>query len=360
MMLFTESASNLATLDSYLRFNGIQHQQLPLWSNHAEPTGEPWIPDEVLLKSKCVLVATVQWALKILRRDRGAQRLQQYLSNPDRRLWLYADADGWLFIHSWGHQAMHTLNDLTRFSQCHVSLDARPEQNHWIYNLTNLVVSQMPYPWFNRALRIPGTMEKSHDSRAFMITTCVRPDRPHRVLLQQKIQEFELDQLGWTKFDPSCSQESWLGTLSNYPGMGVGYPSLDIYSKSYFEIVPETMHDGGCFYTEKTNKAIMTCTPFLMVTAPGYLQYLRDLGYQTFGHAIDESYDKIQDLESRVDAVVASLRDIIDRGAQQVYDLCQPQAVHNRRRQHEIQGTWDLCHDAYLRSCLQTLGHVSH
>ncbi len=360
MKLFTESNNNLATLDSFLEFNSIRHQQLPLWSHEFESTGEHWIPDEAIAEQECILVVSIHWALKMLKRPRGIQRLQHYLSDPSRRLWLYADADGWLFIHTWGRQAMETLDVLAHDKQCHVSLDARPQQDHWIHALRNLVISQMPYPWFNKPIRLPGTMDKSPDSRAFMITTCTRKDRPHRVLLQQRIQESGLERLGWVKFDPSCTKDAWLGIWYPYEGLGAGYPSMDIYSRSYFEIVPETMHDGGYFYTEKTNKAILTCTPFLMVTAPGYLKYLRDLGYQTFGHAIDESYDDIQDLESRVNAVVASLRDIIDRGPRHVYDLCRPQAVHNRRRQYEIRGAWDLDHDAYLRSCLQTLGHVSH
>jgi hypothetical protein len=360
MMLFTESHSNLATLDSYLAFNSIEHHQLPLWSNHAETTGEHWIPDEVVDQPRCVLVVTVQWALKMLARDRGVQRLQQYLNNADRRLWLYADADGWLFIHTWGRQAMQTLDNMAQPDQCHVTLDARPQSDHWIHQLRHLSVSQMPYPWFTRALRLPGPLTKSADSRAFMITTCVRPDRPHRLLLQQKMEQLGLDQLGWTKFAASCDPEAWLGQWYPYTGMGAGYPSMDIYSRSYFEIVPETMHDGGCFYTEKTNKAIMTCTPFVMVTAPGYLKYLRDLGYQTFGHVIDESYDDIEDMPARVDAVIHCVQGIIKMGARRAYELCRPQIMHNRLRLHEIHGSWELEHDAYLRHCLQTLGYVSH
>jgi hypothetical protein len=67
------------------------------------------------------------------------------------------------------------------------------------------------------------------------------------------------------------------------------------YTNSYCNIVLETHFDadgsGGTFLTEKTFKPIKFGQPFVVVGAPGSLQALRDLGYRTFDHAIDSSYD---------------------------------------------------------------------
>lgn len=67
------------------------------------------------------------------------------------------------------------------------------------------------------------------------------------------------------------------------------------YTNAYFNIVLETHFDadgsGGTFLTEKTFKPIKNGQPFVLVAPPGSLQCLRDLGYKTFDHVLDNSYD---------------------------------------------------------------------
>jgi len=67
------------------------------------------------------------------------------------------------------------------------------------------------------------------------------------------------------------------------------------YTQSYCNIVLETHFDadqsGGAFLTEKTFKPIKHGQPFVIVGAPGSLAALRSLGYRTFDHVIDHSYD---------------------------------------------------------------------
>lgn len=69
------------------------------------------------------------------------------------------------------------------------------------------------------------------------------------------------------------------------------------YSDSYFSVITETTYhtnpgwDGVPFLSEKVFKAIAMNHPFILVTAPNTLQYLKKLGYKTFSPIIDESYD---------------------------------------------------------------------
>ena len=69
------------------------------------------------------------------------------------------------------------------------------------------------------------------------------------------------------------------------------------YNDSYFSVITETTyhtssgHDGVPFLSEKVFKAIAMKHPFILVTAPNTLQYLKKLGYKTFSSIIDESYD---------------------------------------------------------------------
>ena len=44
--------------------------------------------------------------------------------------------------------------------------------------------------------------------------------------------------------------------------------------------------------------------PFIIVTAPNSLQYLKALGYKTYSPFIDESYDSIQDDGDRMLAIL--------------------------------------------------------
>ena len=91
----------------------------------------------------------------------------------------------------------------------------------------------------------------------------------------------------------------------NYPAYG---HDRDIYEPQFnhtkFNIVSETRADGQTFITEKTWKPIMAKQLFIVHGKANFLKDLRDLGFRTYGDYIDESYDTIQDLEQRTDAIV--------------------------------------------------------
>lgn len=57
------------------------------------------------------------------------------------------------------------------------------------------------------------------------------------------------------------------------------------------------------FVTEKTFKPIAAQHPFVVYGTPGTLTYLHELGFETFGHVIDESYDHATDSVSRLQAI---------------------------------------------------------
>jgi len=67
------------------------------------------------------------------------------------------------------------------------------------------------------------------------------------------------------------------------------------FSNSYCHIVLETHWDadqsGGAFLTEKTFKPIKHGQMFFVAGPAGSLQTLRDLGYRTFDHVLDNRYD---------------------------------------------------------------------
>jgi hypothetical protein len=109
---------------------------------------------------------------------------------------------------------------------------------------------------------------------------------------------------------------------------------INHYTDSYFNIVLETHFDadgsGGAFLTEKTFKPIKFGQPFVIVGAPGSLQALRDLGYQTFDSVIDPNYDTIQNNTLRWLAVKSVITQI-KQNPDQLFSECHAEIQHNQQ-----------------------------
>ena len=66
------------------------------------------------------------------------------------------------------------------------------------------------------------------------------------------------------------------------------------------------------FRTEKIWKPVVMGHPFIAVANQGYYRDMHHLGFKTFGHVVDESFDLIENNQDR-----------LARIAQVVEDLCQ-------------------------------------
>lgn len=112
------------------------------------------------------------------------------------------------------------------------------------------------------------------------------------------------------------------------------FEALTLSSRSYFEIVAEThFTDASCLYlTEKTLWAIVGLQPFIMVGSPFALQYLRDLGFQTFSPYINENYDSISDPNLRMEFIMAEIDRLCAMSIDEIHQLfCElwPRVLHN-------------------------------
>jgi hypothetical protein len=77
---------------------------------------------------------------------------------------------------------------------------------------------------------------------------------------------------------------------------------------AFWHVVTETVfYYDKLHLTEKIFKPIVSKQPFLLLAAPGNLEYLRSYGFKTFEGIIDESYDNIQDHDARIESVVRQL-----------------------------------------------------
>ena len=107
------------------------------------------------------------------------------------------------------------------------------------------------------------------------------------------------------------------------------------YSQSYCHIVIETHFDadqsGGAFLTEKTFKPIKHGQPFVIVGAPGSLQALRNLGYRTFDHAIDNSYDLEVNNTRRWQKLLQVIKKISQQNLHDWFNSCLDDVKHNQQ-----------------------------
>ena len=107
--------------------------------------------------------------------------------------------------------------------------------------------------------------------------------------------------------------------------------SKPIMENSWISVVSETLPDNDCFFvTEKTAKPLMAGRPFIMLGGANYLKQLRQLGFKTFAPVIDESYDDIPDLQTRVIKAFDSLHALSKKDPKEITQKLWPVLKHNQ------------------------------
>lgn len=107
----------------------------------------------------------------------------------------------------------------------------------------------------------------------------------------------------------------------------------DHYTSTFCSLVTETLYDT-IFLTEKIYKPILMGHPFILLGAPGTLQYLRNLGFKTFSNWWDESYDTTENLFERCNKIAEILNNLNNKTSHQlrlIRCLMKPVLVHNQK-----------------------------
>jgi hypothetical protein len=229
-------------------------------------------------------------------------------------------------------------------------------------HLQNIKAQVLPVNQFMRGAprcQAPTSQKVKSARYDYLLTTIRRPQRPHRnILWDQLHQRSGLVQRGLiSNSSMQNDPEAWLGDLPaqhNYWGF---HASMDLYLNCYVEIAPETCYRDLNYFTEKTQKPMMTRTPFLSVANQGYLKWLKSQGFKTFDSLIDESYDTCPAVEDRVCSMLNTLEHIVASGAEQFYLACQPILDHNFSRLCELAGSWHHQFDSVLWQLVKNFQH---
>jgi hypothetical protein len=142
------------------------------------------------------------------------------------------------------------------------------------------------------------------------------------------------------------------------PYIGLSYVH-EMYTNSYFNIITETSYnwdsssilDNNIYLTEKTYRPIFGMQPFIVVSNPGFLKFLKYMGFKTFPEFFDESYDEIENPIERMNTIVNEVKKICSLSHEELHDRYYnifDKLEHNRNRLIEIVDDRKMNYGNYL------------
>lgn len=194
-------------------------------------------------------------------------------------------------------------------------------------------------------------------------------DRPYKFLflngryrLHRKhlLDTLDLDQTLWTNLDQQSGSVHYLPTeyeVDRYQHnlykdngfvkynlfnneWGEIYLNHLAYQDTYFSLVTETVFDYPySFRTEKIWKPIAIGHPFIVVANMGYYRDLHNLGFKTFGHLIDESFDLIDHNQTRLNCIIEIIKDLCQQDLASFLKECYTVCKYNQQHLAELQIT---------------------
>jgi hypothetical protein len=115
------------------------------------------------------------------------------------------------------------------------------------------------------------------------------------------------------------------------------------YRDTYFSLVTETVFNYPySFRTEKIWKPVAVGHPFIAVANRGFYQDLHKLGFKTFGHVIDESFDTIDNSQDRIERIACVVEDLCQQDLAsflaECYNVCKYNQQHYTEFRHRVPG----------------------
>ena len=135
--------------------------------------------------------------------------------------------------------------------------------------------------------------------------------------------------------------------FTNKDAVGVGNHSFHslMSSKVFFELVNESwpFTNNAMFISEKLLKAILAKNIFVVFGNAHTLSYLRSVGFKTFSHIFDESYDEQLNTKNRVASIVKLLHNLVSlpiSDCKKIYD--ETQEILDYNYNHLMKSKWDF------------------
>lgn len=257
--------------------------------------------------------------------------------------------------------------DVSKFEQYH----AVP-----VYYWSHALIAR---DWFRYAQHDPVLTQSCSDSRDFLIyQRAWSGGREYRLKFSELLLDAGLEKHCLTSFnavddvhyrDHAFANPKLQIARSDLehrlpPNRHVSSASADYCNRDYaqcqLEVVLETLCDDQRLHlTEKILRPIACGKPFLLVSTPGALAYLRGYGFRTFGDIIDESYDHETDVLKRLELILGEMQRLRQHPQRQrIYQELQQRARFNRHWFFSEQ-FHNMVVDEYKRNMHQALIAVS-
>tara|TARA_B100001939_G_scaffold211204_1_gene181717 strand:- start:3257 stop:4381 length:1125 start_codon:yes stop_codon:yes gene_type:complete len=112
----------------------------------------------------------------------------------------------------------------------------------------------------------------------------------------------------------------------------------DVFAKqTYIELVVESHIYNGCsFMTEKVAKPYLGLQIPLFIAWPGYIQELREQGFDLFDDIINHSYDDEIDEEKKIDMVITELKTLCKMDVPKIYNELKPRLLKNQKLFYDL------------------------
>lgn len=211
------------------------------------------------------------------------------------------------------------------------------------------------------AAQVQEIFDKKHKPYRFLFLN--GRSRPHRRVL---INEFEqrglLSQALWTNLDthagpvhllpPEYEVEQFQPHMNTSESgfvknqlfnnlWGEIYIRSEPYIDTYFSVVTETVFDyPHSFITEKIAKPLAQGHPWIAAANAGFYRDMHDLGFQTFSHVIDESFDLIDNAQDRLARIAAVVDDLCSQDMLQLLAACENVCKYNQQHLREMSQQW--------------------
>jgi hypothetical protein len=146
----------------------------------------------------------------------------------------------------------------------------------------------------------------------------------------KELYQKEMDWFKNKQFDLDIKTTGAVGSVGfdeayrNYP---------NIWNQYQIEVVAETDSVSSFWYTEKTAKCLATGKPFVLLNGHGTIARLQEMGFETFGSVIDESYDEKYLPTHRTHAIVNSLK-ILYNSTDRSEKIAEMYQIANRNQEH--------------------------
>jgi len=180
------------------------------------------------------------------------------------------------------------------------------------------------------------------DSRPCISRSFVLPDNGKNLMatnseLQWLPKHYEVPLYKNTTVNPGPANRTFVKNELFDNTWGEIYLQAEPYIDTYFSLVTETVVEQPWpFRTEKIAKPLMMGHPFIVATGPGYYQDLHRLGFQTFGHLIDESFDSIENHQDRMDRIITIVEDLCGQNLDSFIDQCHAVCKYNQQHLQEL------------------------